>query len=323
MTKQEVVLDLLQYIGVFGFGAEGANSLNENSADEGDIVKAIAAVNSALQELYRDGPDSLRHDKQAQYFHAPTPITLTATKGTKAAVSTVAASAWMKGCSVIIAGDGDLNEIADINGTAITLLRAYTGTSNSGLLSTVYNDAAILDKGIVTVLEPVEITPNIRLIPAQSRNHFDHLAYMRQDYNFGVPRRGYYTSGTNKQVGMPMLYLASELVGQQIVMRLNPMPPSALNVTFHCDLAPDLIVREDDLDETGAEGSDPGELFTGVPDFMVESILLPIARGKFLSHPALKNSAVAPVLKVEYDAAKLSLTTKPARSVHTTRARYC
>lgn len=319
MTAQEMVLDLLQYIGVYGFQSPGANSLNESSSDEADVVKAVAAVNAALQEVYSDGPDSLRHRKRAQFFHQPTPITLTAGQGIVLATATTTLPTWMKGCSILIAGDGDLNEITAIDGANLTLLRGYIGAGAAGILATVYSDAAVLDADIEALLEPVEITPNIKLRPAQSRTHFDHLAYSRQDYDVGG-LRGNYTSGTNKQIGIPTLYLAEDQIDQQLVLRLNPMPPSNLNVTFNCQLAPQVITRKDDIDEEG--DTDPGTEFTSIPSFMVESILLPIARQKFFTHPALKNNEARGAVQAEYSAAKLSLTTKPRRSVHAVRARY-
>jgi hypothetical protein len=59
VTGQEVVLDLLRYIGVTGFSAVANDQkLNRPGLDDDDVRRAIQAINSGLQTIQKFGPQN-------------------------------------------------------------------------------------------------------------------------------------------------------------------------------------------------------------------------------------------------------------------------
>jgi hypothetical protein len=145
MTGQEVILDLLRYIGVTGFTAVANDQrLNRPGLDNDDIRRALAALNSALQTVQKYGPQALKDDERAAFFNNPANVAITAlvANGQSATLS-APPPAWMLGCSILIAGDSDINRIMDITGSDLSLLRGYRGPG--GVVSaTVYADCALL-----------------------------------------------------------------------------------------------------------------------------------------------------------------------------------
>src|SRR5215471_2011892 len=309
MTVQEVVLECLAYAGVYGFTLGGVDE------DEAEIVRAVAAVNNAIQTIYNDGPISLKYDSRSSYFNPPTNLTLALTQGGKTAVLTGNFPAWMRGCSVNIAGDAILNRITDItfdsgsNSSTFKLLRAYTGLAGNQQC-TVYGDCALLDSDVAQVFEPVTLAPNTRLIPAQSKERFMRMNYWYcpvtgRRCNF-IP---FYTVWEKVQ-GVPQNYrverrLDSAALGGSLYLSLNPMPTWGCNVSYDVYRKPDLISR-DMLDEEG--GDDPEVEFSMLPPEMIESYLLPIARWKFVcSHPEVKITEARPTLEPDYQEAMARL----------------
>jgi hypothetical protein len=325
MTVQEVVLDSLAYANVFGFELGGADE------DEGEVVKAIAGVNQAIEIIYRDGPLSLKYDARSAYLNAPTAITLTFTQGAKTATMTGNFVPWMRGCSIMVDGDGVLNRIVDIvfaAGTStFTFLRAYTGVTGSHA-GTVYADCVLLDSDVVNVIEPVTLAPNCRLRPAQSKADFTATRYWSGWV--GPNGQGYVPFFTTweKIVGTPQEYRVEQRmdtanVGGSLYLGLNPMPTVAGNVNFDVYRKPVLIDRDADLDEDG--GDDPAVPIKALPADMIESYLLPIARWKYVAaHPNVQNREVRGSLKSEYDEAILRLRTGESLNpqINMTRARY-
>jgi hypothetical protein len=114
VTGQEVILDLLRYIGVTGFTAvDNDQRLNRPGLDNDDIRRALAALNSALQTIQKYGPQSLKDDERAAFFNNPTSVQIVAlvTNGQSATLS-APPPAWMVGCSILVPGDSDMNRIA-------------------------------------------------------------------------------------------------------------------------------------------------------------------------------------------------------------------
>jgi hypothetical protein len=292
MTGQEVVLDLLRYIGVTGFAAvDNDQRLNRPGIDDDDIRRAIGALNSALQVIQKYGPQTLKEGERAAYFGVPTPVAILVivTNGQSATLSGVV-PAWMIGCSILIDGDADMNRISDISGSDISLVRGYRGPG--GVVgATVYADCALLGADVKAVVEPVYgsqsvngIANNQRLLPAVSLDEFT-----RWQRDQGMAGR---------QIGIPSRYLVERRRSGEVFLRVTPMPGSSFNATFQAKLLPE---RVDDTIIDDAGGPDPGYEFTSLSEDDVESVLLPIARWKFFTHPALKNSESRGAVKLEYD----------------------
>ena len=311
MTIQETVLDLLQFIGVNGFSAvDGANALNRPGLDTQDVNKALAAINSALQEIQKFGPKSLKETERAAYFYDPTIVYLTTDATQAQSITLVSPPAWIPGCSILIDGDGDLNRVVDVTGNQVSLLRGYRGPTATDVKATIYADCLLLPDDITSVVEPVQITPNRRLTRARDLAEFLRFT----PYGYGYDTIGYggypwstleYGMGPSKVSGVPSLYyVESRQKDRLLYMRLNPMPSSRGNVTYQAKLAPERV-SANALALDG--GADPGIPFTSIPERDQESLLLPLARWRFFAHPALKNSESRQSVKLEYDEAMLYL----------------
>jgi hypothetical protein len=298
MTGQEVVLDLLRYIGVTGFTAVANDqALNRPGLDDDDTRRALGAVNSALQTIQKHGPQSLKFGERAAFFRDPTTVAILVivTNGQSATLSTLAPS-WIIGCSILIDGDADLNRISDISGSQISLLRGYRGPG--GVVgAVVYADCALLGPDVGSVLEPVYgsqsvngIANNQRLRPAADLNEFTR--WQRQE---GIASR---------QIGIASRYLVERRRSGELFLRVTPMPGASFNATFQAKLRPERV-DEGILDTTGV--ADPGYEFTSVNEDDVESVLLPIARWRFFTHPALKNAESRGSVKAEYDEVMISV----------------
>jgi hypothetical protein len=317
MTGQEVILDLLRYIGVTGFTAvDNDQRLNRPGLDNDDVRRAIAALNSALQTIQKYGPQSLKDDERAAFFNTPTTVAITAvlTNGQSASMA-APPPAWMLGCSILVDGDSDMNRIRDITGNDFSFLRGYRGPSGAHS-ATVYADCALLGPDIDAVLEPVygsQITGTL--------TNRKQLIYADLDTFTNFQREIASQASPSQLVGQASIYHVERRRDGDLFLRIAPIPASAFNATFKAKLRAERVT-ETILDQSGV--SDPGYEFSSLNQDDVESVLLPIARWRFFTHPALKNAETRQAVKMEYDEAMLALTRGAVfePSVATTRATY-
>jgi hypothetical protein len=295
MTGQEVILDLLRYIGVTGFAAiDNDQVLNRPGVDNDDIRRAIAALNSGLQTIQKWGPQNLKYGERAAFYNDPSQLTLaTVALEGQSATATTTPPAWMLGCSVLLEGDGDVNRIMDITGDTISLLRGFRGNTASNVGATVYADCATLNEEIGAVLEPVYGSPNLRLSPAKDLDDFQRFA-QRCWRSMGAAVE----TTPNSQPGFPQLYYVERRRAGDLFLRVAPMPGSRFNATFQAKLRAERV--DDSIVDTEG-GDDPGYEFSSLHADDVESVLLPIARWRFFTHPALKDAEARIVVKAEYD----------------------
>lgn len=317
-SAQAVVLDLLRYIGVTGFApVDNRQILNQPGLDDDDIRRAVAGVNSALQSIQKHGPKNLRVAQRSVVYPDSSTITAAVTSGSKT-ITVIGPAATLKGCTIMIDGDGDANRIMAINGTALTLLRAYLGDTGAAVSATVYGDCATAESDVQAIEEPVFGSNDLRIFPARDMAHFENLHTQWCTLWGGNPSWNWASWGGQ------YLYLEEPLRDGTLQIRITPRPPR-FNVTFQARLRAERITSGSTYIGVTPTFADPGYYFTSLHDDNVESILLPIARWRFVSgHPAVKNTETASRLKVEYDEAmellktgnKLTSVSKP------TRARY-
>lgn len=309
-THQKAVLNLLSYVGIYGF-TEAQNVNEVEGEDDTDIDWAIGALNAGLQEFYRKGPKAIKHGNRSTYLNPPTDITLTIAAGVVTTASQ--APAWMIGCSVRIEGDETLNRITAISATGLTLFATYLGPDGAHT-ATVYADAIKLSSTVAAILDPVQVYGSHRLRPADGRSDFEHLggngSYRYIDdvlgYGAGVNFPAFALS--RKQTGAPQVYLVEQAMGSlgSLYLNLNPMPTKADNLVYDVYLRPEKVERDVSIDEEG--GDDPEIEFSSVPDDMIDSILLPIARWFFFQHPNLKNTEMRRAIDTGRQEALLSLS---------------
>lgn len=327
MSAQSVVLDLLRFIGVYGFTApESDQSLNQMSLDEDDVRKAVTAVNSALQTIQKYGPQDLKFGRRTAYYRPTSTLVLNIANGSVNAVATTTPPTASLGCSMMIDGDSELNRISSIVTNNLVLLRNYIGTGGATVNATIYYDCVLLDTDIAAVQEPVHGRGNIRLWPSADLDDFERLRNRawwwggwRNGYGFGY--QTYETITT--ALGTPARYYVERQPGGIPFLRVSPMPVSDFDVTFQAKLRAERITDSATyLDTTGA--TDPNYRFTSVNNDDLESVLLPLARWRFFTHPSLKNAETRSAVKMEYDAVMdaLKLGTVFESSVKRSHASY-
>lgn len=300
MTGQELALDLLRYIGVTGFGpVDNDQKLNRPGVDDDDVRRALAAINSALKEIQLWGPQDLKFGERAAFFNDPTQLVLTVTMDGQTATATTTPPAWMLGCSALLAGDGDMNRIRDITGNQVSFLRGFRGASGSGVAATVYADCATLGPDIAAVVEPVVGSPNNRIELTKDLDRFEGYAkrYWQDVGNTLIET-------PTSVPGNPALAYVERRRAGDLFLRVTPMPGQKFNATFQAKLRAEQV-DDDILDTEG--GDDPEYEFTSLHGEEVPNILLPIARWKFFTHPALKNVETRGAVKAEYDEVMLKL----------------
>lgn len=317
MTAQEVVLDLLRFIGVTGFAPpQNDQRLNRPGLDDDDTRKALAAVNTALSTIRDNGPQSLKQGERAAYFGAPANLIITAIAPTgRSATSSTVPPAWMLGCSALLEGDIELNRITDIVGNQISLLRGYRGALPN-LTMIVYFDCSLLGDDIAKVLKPVHGAPPHIEVDLTD----DYRKFNETQRRFWSPSNAIW-DGLPRQPGAPRMAIVERRRNGQLFLRVTPMPGAPYNLTFQAELNPEQI-DEDALDTTGA--TDPGYEFESLRPNEVPSLLLPLARWEFFQHPALKNNESRQTMKLAYDAVMRKLTTGNAfeSSVPNSRVKY-
>ncbi len=314
MTGQDVVLDLLRYVGVTGFSAIGNDqALNRPGLDNDDIRRAIESINSALQTIQRWGPQNMKFGYRSAFFYAPVQVTLLSiNQADKTATLNADPPPWILGCSIRMAGDNDVNRIDTVNGRALGFLRGYTGVNSSNVLCTIYSDCSAISADVQSILEPVFRSRNRRMYPAQSLDEF----YRHWRHWWGWA--GWWGMlASSDIVGDEDALLSSPIIQQErrfmyyverqrpgtVLLRIAPRPGNVLNVTFQAKLRAERV----DASIINQSGGDPNYQFTSLHADEVESILLPIARWRFFSHPALKNKEARSTVKAEYDETMLML----------------
>lgn len=296
MTKQEIVLDCLSYIGITGFSPGDSDT---ESLDTSDVNKAIVACNAALQEMSKRGPKSISNDERGSFFNEPTALAVNTDVTHAASIDTVLTPPdWIRECSILVPGDGDLNRIVDVTGNSLSLLRGYRGPTQNGVAATIYHDATQLQDSIKRVTAPLVATPNTPITLCDTRSQFERLPGPIMAHPTGVVAQV-----TQKQVGQPMLALV-ERRPSGLYLYLNPMPNMAMNVTYPVQLRPERF-SVDDLDQDG--GDDPGSEITSLDPDDIETVFLPIARHHFFTHPALLNNEARPEIEKDYQAAVMLL----------------
>lgn len=307
-TAQSVVLDLLSYIGVTGFGAPDVDqALNQPGLDTSDTRRAIAAINSGLQAIQRYAPQSMKGSKSQRgaLYAGPTTLIVNIVHGARTCVASTVPPAAIKGCTILIDGDGNINRVAALpSGNNITLVRPYLGATNVAAGITIYYDCATLDADVQAVEKPVFGNPGrIELIKAEDLQQFEQLRQLGWVQEWPNGYIGTVESVANR-IGTPALYLVEAQRDGTVLLRVTPIPPSDFNVTFTPKLRAERITIAV-VDETGA--TDPNYYFM-LHDDQVESVLLPIARYRFFTHPALKNAESRGAVKAEYDEVYAALT---------------
>lgn len=292
---------MLQYLGITDFSprpdAADVDAGRTYLDPDGGLLDDIAGIiTAALQEIFQDGPASLSEIPFGRNLYAPATITLNVVQGLAATVVVSGMQDWMNGCSVQIAGDGFVNELANRTGL---LRRPYLGPTATAVQATVYGNSIELEQDVRAVLEPVTAGLDGELMPCGDRAAFDRFGGCRLHSQF-------------VEIGRPCAYIVEHQYDETLdylptFLRVTPAPCEAQPVTFRAKIYPPTITVED----LGDQDDDPGAAFP-IPGRWVESILLPYCLQRFTGSALFKNAEAKAEIARQYAAAKATLAnTRP------------
>jgi hypothetical protein len=261
MTVRDTITTMLSYLRLeqralpYAGGPDYADPLPD----------ALAACNSALQQMAVLGPLFAAKQQRSAYFHAPATLAVTGlSNGGYTATGTF--PAWASGCWVQLPDDPGMNRILSITGTTATLQFPNLSTTPSGT-ATINVDTVELDTDIITVLEPVRYRgSNHTLTAVSSREELAHGP--GDDIRYFIESA--LSNGSIKLRLMLSGYVATDTV-------LEFQARTALGTLTPADVY---------TDATGHP--DPGTALP-VPANFVESIFLPLALDTFFSKPSITN----------------------------------
>lgn len=294
-SAQWVALRMLRYLGVTSFDPKpdtgGNPDDNRTYLAEGDLDDIAGILTAALQDIFEDGPASLSNVSTGGALFAPATVTLNVTQGVAATQIVAGWQDWMNGCSVLVAGDGFVNEWQNRTGL---LRRPYLGLTAQGVQATVYCNAIELPRGVKNVLEPVSIAGGHDLHPCGDRAEFDRHG-------------GCHLHSPAVHMGWPHAYFVETRYDETlpylpVFLRVAPAPQAALPLTFRARLNPPVIAVED----LGTSDFDPA-VMPPIPGEWVESIYLPYCLQRFTGSALFKNAEARPEIARQYQEARKKL----------------
>jgi hypothetical protein len=235
-------------------------------------MEIVDCINTGLQKLYTILPSQYRITTISSTLNAPTTLGIDVVKGQNevllsAGPSQVPFTYAQRGSTVVIGDDPLFNEIV----STTSILDAYQGTSGS-VTSTIYGDAVpIWDRDIIRMVSDPILNDGTRLARL---NDVSQLIIGQQGYLGSINENRM----SQRQIGRPQYYTI-DLVGHSqsdgstepvVILRVDPMPSQLYTIRFEAELSPMRI--------TFSHLQTPVDL--PIPDYMVESMLLPICIGE-------------------------------------------
>ena len=267
------------------YGAEAVSDLQSIDQQRVGIY-----VNQAYRECYApvDGKRPMWAKTHFGLdFQAPNDITLTLTDGSASATSSESLSSNYEGSFLKIGTD--FYVVARINGTAVTLVEPYNGSSGSGIAATLYHSAHRMDREIIDVDMVPEVVGKGPLSPMSSP---EVAARVRAIYSYDfLPGRSWgklpsiRQSGEELEIDTPVFYFvdnsaltipntSSSSAGLQsmdelaVRPRFNvyPLPDTDYSVRGTANILPHEMTADGDM--------------ARLPGNVVWDILFPIAMAK-------------------------------------------
>lgn len=275
-------------------GLLGLESIDH--APPGCDARIRADLNAVLQQLYSLNPDTFwSEDQRAEQVRAPTTVTLDVTNGSKE-IAFTGFQPWMGGCTIIIAGDDDENQLVQDRASGVQLMKPYQGTTGTGVTATVYQDVVQLGVDVEQAMAPVMLEGFWELVPVKHERDRQVIdaGSMTMNTNHGLTGRLYPLSSSRRAIQVPRAYLIERhaVFNGPITTRIrfSGLPDQAMVLSYLCKLTG--VPRVEGWDDTRK---------WLVPYGYHESILLPMVRYRFAGWPQFTGSKND--LKPDYDAA--------------------
>lgn len=255
---------------------------NVNHAPPAFQTRALSDLNGGLQETYSLAPTEwFSTDDRGDAIRAPTAVTLTCTAGSKT-VTFAGYASWMLGCTIIISGDANQNQLVSVS-SSISLRLPYGGSTGSQT-ATVYHDKLQIDAEAFEVVTPVTLLGNYPLLPVASRRDLAAAIFGCGDYGSGNGtgwgNTGYtlgFASIPPKSIQAPRLFLVERSAPYAgtttLALTFDSLPDKAYTIQYSVQLKSPVVTTFSDTREYL------------VPFSYEATILLPMVRYRFSSWP--------------------------------------
>lgn len=314
-TIRSVAVLLLRDAGITTLApAQDADNTNVRGVPEGMLDAVAQAINGAYAELYARSPSSMFERRASAVLRPKTTITADVTQYSTD-ITINGGESWMRGCTVLLGGDGYDNEITQSLGQ---LLRPYMGPTGN-VIGSVWGDAIMLPANECNVLDPVNIR-GLRTLAAATWEQFGTTSGTLRTLD-GSPM--YVSNVANKQSGQPCLYMADTRYDQTTntptranFLRVTPMPDQAYPIDYRV-LATPPVVTADSIDLGDHEAEVAVDAVVPWP----ELTLYAVARMHFTSDPLFTNREALPEIARQW---KLAIDSLPNATPQATgpAARY-
>lgn len=285
-----------------------------------DLEDAALVMTQAFQEIAAEAGSKARTQPGGGVLYAPTTVTLTVTDGSTTISALTTYAAWMRGCTIRIAGDAQDNELI----SSTKLARPFIGTGGS-VAGTVYGDAITLDETTGKVLSPMLAADGSPIQEVTTRHDFITRGgwNVPQFYNEGYASYPFWSIAPKAIDAKPAVFFTDNYYDSTLDyitrrIRFSPMPSARQSVAWTASINP-MRVAITDI-STGSPFTDPGVKIPCL-DGWIESIFLPVARQIATSRAQFKNEEMRQEIGRQYKVAlrliqDADASVAPARTIY-------
>ena len=267
LTNQAIYNDLLGYLGI-----EPGNGAPDTDQ------RILQDINAALQDIYTNGPDYIRRQRQTARYQAPWQVQIGVTTGSNVTTGTAFTAAQI-GCLIRIDGEDVDNEVTGPN----SLLNSIVGTTRTAS-GTVYCDSVTLPANCIGVEGNCFLDDTARELQPLK---FQDKTLFKENPTWAIDP--YYvtrsTTFIRSRIGFPEGYYLENCqinTGSTfgLRMRIWPVPQMPYAVKFMgIMVAPSLALADLEI------GAGTPTKTTPIPGNLHETTLLPLARKRLSSYP--------------------------------------
>lgn len=251
----------------------------------------VQALNSALQECWTDNLPWVRPDERGVILYAPAVVSVACVNGSTAATITGWAE-WMAGCSIVIEGADNDNQIRN-NVAAAILKFPYSGTTGTHS-ATVYCDCVTLGTDVLKVIAPIKVD-RLEIWPCPDPKSVN----VSGQHDFGFTGNGD-ALRVAPSIGTTIIYgietwSPSSILPPVTRLRLQAAPKVTGLLEYKIEITPPAVIV---LDSTAQ---------IPIPFKFVELCLMPIARKRLTASPFFRDDGNAAEIESGYQTALAEL----------------
>jgi hypothetical protein len=268
MNLRDITLEALAYIRPSN---ASSNQATIALASVRQLARIAADATATLQDIYRAARSFYRRPISGT-LAAPTTVSVAVTADQQAFTSV---STIPYGSTIVIDGDTTYNRAIEVGGSK-TLLYPYRGTTGTHS-AIVYGDVLVLSSAVAKVIGHCRLSNGDEVRKAV--NEADLYRFSTESPDYG--RRRLVVSSTPIH-GQPSKYWveADVQTSATLLLRVNPMPKTAIGISFKAQLvAPRIEVA--DLGDDSTEST----VDLIIPEDAIESLFKPLFLHKWSRSP--------------------------------------